>query len=290
KPACLKCPEQHLTKDCKQTKETPAKCINCGSDHPANATICKEYLKRLSAIETKSNYTRSNVNQDKTSRSLPVPDTNSIKLASNVHIVAVYSSPRIIYNSKELDILLNIGDKVMLVGDLNARHGTWNCHVSNLRGRILYNYSLNNNCSIMFPDEPTHYLENGTTPTTIDIALNKNAANVSQIHTLNELSSDHNPIAFNIGAQIKTINNKLAFDYDRADWNKFRQILNKNIKLTPNITTTEEIEQEVQRYTNIIKNKRCSPKPHLGQNKREKQVMETMATNKELSIQKTINK
>ncbi|CAD6221968.1 GSCOCG00011677001-RA-CDS, partial [Cotesia congregata] len=42
-PACLKCGEAHLTKDCVKSKDTPAKCVNCAGDHPANATICKSY-------------------------------------------------------------------------------------------------------------------------------------------------------------------------------------------------------------------------------------------------------
>ena len=46
-PTCLKCAEKHLTKDCKKPKTEPAKCANCEGSHPANATICEEYKRRL---------------------------------------------------------------------------------------------------------------------------------------------------------------------------------------------------------------------------------------------------
>lgn len=50
KPRCLKCAEEHLTKDCKKTKDTPAKCANCAKNHSANATICEKYQDKLDWI------------------------------------------------------------------------------------------------------------------------------------------------------------------------------------------------------------------------------------------------
>lgn len=49
-PACLKCAGEHLTKDCKKPRSEPAKCVNCNKDHPANATICDIYKRRLEMI------------------------------------------------------------------------------------------------------------------------------------------------------------------------------------------------------------------------------------------------
>ena len=54
-PYCLKCAEKHLTKDCTKTKEIPAKCANCGGDHPANAMICPTYKKRVETLIHKTN-------------------------------------------------------------------------------------------------------------------------------------------------------------------------------------------------------------------------------------------
>lgn len=55
KPACLKCAGEHLTKDCVKPKTTPAKCVNCGEDHPANATCCAAYKARLEIAESRVN-------------------------------------------------------------------------------------------------------------------------------------------------------------------------------------------------------------------------------------------
>lgn len=44
---CVKCGGFHNTKDCKKTKETPAKCALCGGDHPANYKGCEHYHKLI---------------------------------------------------------------------------------------------------------------------------------------------------------------------------------------------------------------------------------------------------
>ena len=54
KPRCLKCAASHLTKDCQKTRDTPAKCANCQGDHPANATICSDYQRRVRLLENKN--------------------------------------------------------------------------------------------------------------------------------------------------------------------------------------------------------------------------------------------
>lgn len=50
KPACLKCAEDHWTADCGKPKESPAKCVNCKGDHPANSTSCPTYTAKLEKI------------------------------------------------------------------------------------------------------------------------------------------------------------------------------------------------------------------------------------------------
>lgn len=105
----------------------------------------------------------------------------------------------------------------------------------------------------MFPDEPTHFPENGATPTTIDFGINKNVTNVSDVQSLNELSSDHNPIVFTLYSQTKSENPLRIYDYENTDWDKFRQMARDEVKITPNIRAVSELEIEVQRYTNTIK-------------------------------------
>jgi hypothetical protein len=43
--ACVKCSGPHKTSDCTKTRDTPATCVHCGGDHPANYKGCEHYRK-----------------------------------------------------------------------------------------------------------------------------------------------------------------------------------------------------------------------------------------------------
>ncbi|CAK9813136.1 Probable RNA-directed DNA polymerase from transposon BS [Anthophora plagiata] len=176
-----------------------------------------------------------------------------IKLANNIHIVAAYNRPIVNITNKDIDTLLNVASKVLLIGDLNCRHNAWKCHINNRNGQTLYNYCQHNNCSILYPDEATHYPENGSTPTTIDLAINKNVISITGPQVLHELVSDHKPILFNIGNIYKNKDtSKATYNYKQADWKKFRQTLDEKININNSITSKESIEQEVTNITNSI--------------------------------------
>jgi hypothetical protein len=46
RPKCVKCAGPHLTAECKKSKDTPAKCCNCGGSHPANYRGCSSYPRK----------------------------------------------------------------------------------------------------------------------------------------------------------------------------------------------------------------------------------------------------
>lgn len=103
----------------------------------------------------------------------------------------------------------------------------------------------------MFTDRPTHYPENGGTPTTIDIVVNKNVKNISELTALNELSSDHRPIKFEIG-QMESNESLEAYNYKKIDWSRFRDILNANVIINNKINTKQCLDQEILKLTNNI--------------------------------------
>ena len=189
-----------------------------------------------------------------------------VKLVSDIYLIAAYNNPSNEFTTKEIEKLMKVGDKVILYGDLNARHTAWNCHIVNRRGLVIFDFVQNNNCSLLYPNECTNYPANGMTPTTIDIGLNKNVRSLSEVRVAHELSSDHIPVLFSLGGQHKIIKNRTIFDYDKADWLKFHKLLTKNIIMTPKIGNSVDLEKEVQRFTNILQNtiNKTIPKKPLG--------------------------
>lgn len=98
-----------------------------------------------------------------------------IKLPDNTHIISAYNKPNNNFTQQEIHSLLNTNGTVLIIGDLNAKHAHRNCNRSNGNGNTLHSYTINHNANIMYPTlTHTYYPENGYTPSTIDILINKN--------------------------------------------------------------------------------------------------------------------
>lgn len=175
-----------------------------------------------------------------------------IRLESNIHLIAAYNRPLNRIAIRDLNVMLGVANRVLLVGDLNARNKKWRCHINNRNGIILNNYIQHNNVTIMFPNEPTHVPNNGGTPTTIDIAINKQINNYTDIHALHELDSDHNPICFTLQNQNLTDTKHKTLDFKNTDWTKFRTILDTHIKINNKISNQVELDSEVTNLTAVI--------------------------------------
>lgn len=79
-PRCLRCAGQHLTEQCMKSRQTPAKCVLCGKDHPANYKGCSVYrdLQRqrnpsFKYSVTKSSAVHSTSTQSHPSKPKPTP-------------------------------------------------------------------------------------------------------------------------------------------------------------------------------------------------------------------------
>lgn len=89
--------------------------------------------------------------------------------------------------------MLDAGEKVIILGDLNAKHAAWNCLHTNNQGNNILNLTLNLGATVHGPDSPTHVPDNGATPDILDIAITHNIV-ISTIAAINDLSSDYLPV------------------------------------------------------------------------------------------------
>ncbi|GFW78886.1 RNA-directed DNA polymerase from mobile element jockey [Trichonephila clavipes] len=108
------------------------------------------------------------------------------------------------------------------------------------------------NTNIAFPPTPTSFGHNSAN--TMDIALIKNFYYPFPINSIDDLSSDHNPVFLNF-------NFKLAVEPPNpravsTDWNAFKNNLNKNLSLFDfhlnNINNTNDLEQKISEFTELI--------------------------------------
>ena len=117
-------------------------------------------------------------------------ETIGININSNTTIVSAYLSPKNLHKETELDELYNSGNKVIVIGDLNSKHQSWDCsRRSNKNGRDLFNFLRYKEFVLLAPDRPTHYpYASEHAPSIIDVALVKNIPNCT-IEVYNELDS-----------------------------------------------------------------------------------------------------
>ena len=181
-----------------------------------------------------------------------ITENITININNNIYIIAAYNRPTRNFTPTDIRQLMRVSKKVLLVGDLNARHTSWNCSRNNPNGRTIQHVASADKLNISYPEEHTHFPMNGCSPSTIDIILNKNVTNLTGIRSLHELNSDHNPISFELTA-IGT-NSKIATisSFKHTNWNEFRKSLDKHITINRKIENEDSIEQEIKHLTEAI--------------------------------------
>lgn len=95
---------------------------------------------------------------------------------------------------------------------------------------------INNNFIIKNPSNNTHYSQvPNAIPSTLDIVLTNNLIDSSDPTALQQLSSDHLPVEFEIFTQEqKATTNKPIKRYDLANWSKYKDVINISIDLSVN--------------------------------------------------------
>lgn len=118
-------------------------------------------------------------------------DNVAIKLMDDTVIRGVYNSPSNYITQQTLHELFT-HPKMLLIGDLNARHVAWSNNRNNRNGNSVFDYTLDHNIAVLAPDSPSHFPSNKSTPSVIDIILNKNYPHLLEPKSLPLLTSDHN--------------------------------------------------------------------------------------------------
>ncbi|KAF8789716.1 putative RNA-directed DNA polymerase like protein [Argiope bruennichi] len=178
---------------------------------------------------------------ENTSISIDLPNGFHITLAS------IYRPPHGKINTSELHRILNQISKSIVVGEFNAKHPSWSTGRSNSNGAVIHNFIASNNLIIIAPQEPTHFPINAPSSSTLDFGI---MCNIASGTSLNELSSDHNPVLFeidiniNLSALPKTIKTK--------NWSVFSTIIQNSIPGNPLIETTQDIDDAITKFTASI--------------------------------------
>ncbi|GFS94250.1 putative RNA-directed DNA polymerase from transposon X-element [Nephila pilipes] len=137
---------------------------------------------------------------------------------ASITIASVYKSPRKPIEKSELQNLFTNRRDVLVIGDLNAKHHTWNPTGNNRQGNIIHEYARKNNLKIYVPNQATritHRFNNAI----IDLCISKGIDNITS-ESIPALSSDHNPVLFTVEINDLQRNNIDTFQFTK--WNTFQ--------------------------------------------------------------------
>jgi retron-type reverse transcriptase len=168
-------------------------------------------------------------------------------------VVSAYQPPGRQLDARTLDSLFNINVPLVLAGDLNAKHQSWNSRVSNPRGRALRNLLDHlGDINVIAPPGPTYIPDdNRHRPDVLDIALCRNLVFPVTAVNVNDLSSDHTPVLLTIDAA-PTTSLPPAMTTVKTDWEKFRQLVSERFTPFREPADAAELDESVRQLHDLL--------------------------------------
>lgn len=157
--------------------------------------------------------------------------------SARICIIAAYfpgSSNTRTLNHFKRDVrrLVRFDDPFFVIGDLNARHRSWNCSKMNKAGRLLFSECENRNVYVHHPEKFTRVPQGRGRPSTLDLVLSNNRIGMTVPEVFDELSSDHLPVVFTIDTNSSFHFEVLQYrNYRHADWHNFSSVMHGSLDI-----------------------------------------------------------
>ena len=175
----------------------------------------------------------------------------------NIALAAVYCPPRFALNESQfLGFFKTLGEKFLAAGDYNAKHTYWGSRLCNPKGRNLYSAVLKNNLDISSPGQPTYWpSDHNKIPDLIDFAVTKGIhRDLISARVLNDLSSDHSPITFEIYEDPKLVVGTQKLTSHNTNWLQYKKYVSTHIHTNYTIENKEQIDDAVTVLNSILTN------------------------------------
>nr|XP_014272872.1 uncharacterized protein LOC106678687 [Halyomorpha halys] len=159
--------------------------------------------------------------------------TIQVRLEHSYKITCVYRSPSAKPDTLKTFLCDIENDRQhIILGDLNAKHHSWNC----AKGNALGNYLTKTKYTIIHPDAHTYrQTSNPSYTSTLDLLLTQQPHRFTNCNTLEFSDNDHLPVLYQLGKHTTpTPPTDIKYNFRQADWKLYKRHVYDNI---PNITT-----------------------------------------------------
>lgn len=141
----------------------------------------------------------------------------------------------------DLDMIMEQEGPLLVAGDFNSKHPTWNSRTTNRNGKTLRRHADDHDYEVIGPQDPTHYSAPHR-PDVIDLVLMKNINYYFDLDVIHDLDSDHNPVILKLGND--TVTNEHV-NVKKTNWKQFQNYLATHAAGIKQINSPEEIEEAI---------------------------------------------
>ena len=166
-------------------------------------------------------------------------------------ICSLYLSPSLQVQKTELtDLIAQLPEPFLLLGDMNARHSLWGEPTCNARGNLFAELLIEEDIALLNDVHKTHYNSQNNVSTLIDLSISSVGACLDFSASVVECrhGSDHHPVKIGKTEIPDIAEPSLRFKTEKADWPKFTQLTNGYEQQTP----TTDINEKVTDLTRFI--------------------------------------
>lgn len=181
-----------------------------------------------------------------------------VKVKCNNNIISIYSiyiPPRHNIKCQDFENLFRqFGNRFLVAGDFNSKHPWWGSRLANPKGRELYKCIVKHRLSTLSAGRPTYWPSDcNKIPDLLDFAVSKGISRTSlDIVNNDDLDSDHSALIINLNAVVKLVDENIKLLSLKSDLKYFSYWLEENLSLNISIKTSEELEDSVENFTNLV--------------------------------------
>lgn len=190
--------------------------------------------------------------------SLKTPSIENIAVTvattmGDLTIIGAYSPKHTTSFIEDVRKLMHRSRHYFIIGDLNARHTSWNCVSNNKAGLELYTTINSSTGYIIAPTTPTFYPPNGNA-SVLDIIITNSCIRISHPTPMQILNSDHLPVKFQIGTIMEIEDNSFRRCFKKANWAQYKHSIATQVDgLEYELNTEEDINRLIEKTNEIIR-------------------------------------
>ena len=164
--------------------------------------------------------------------------------STSIVLAALYCTPSKRIDAVDFDLVFqNLGPCWLAGGDYNAKHSHWGSRCITPRGRELAKVAEQRQYDFISNGEPTYWPSDPLrNPDVIDFFLSRGTTRRHcAVSTVADLSSDHIPVFLDYATSPQPTICPAGLSNKYTNWEKFRELIEKNIILGQKITTPDQL-------------------------------------------------